>query len=40
MKKIIHKQNIRVRFFENAYKAFEKQQWAMKMYIDTLRGGF
>jgi hypothetical protein len=40
MKKIIHKQNTKVRFFETAYKAFEKQQWAMKMFIDVLRGGF
>jgi hypothetical protein len=40
MKNIIHKQNIRVRFFETAYKAFEKQQWSMKSFIDVLKGGF
>jgi hypothetical protein len=40
MKEIILKQKIRVRFFETAYKAFEKQQWGMKSFIDVLKGGF
>lgn len=40
MRKIIHKQEMRVRFFEMCYKAFEKQGWSMKSFIDTLKGGF
>jgi len=40
MKKILNRQKIRVRFFEMCYKAFEKQQWSMKSFIDTLKGGF
>ena len=39
MKRIIEKQKVRVRFFEIAYKAFEKMQWSMKGFIDTLRSG-
>jgi hypothetical protein len=37
MKKIIRKQEIKVRFFEMAWKAFEKQSWSMKMFLDTLK---
>lgn len=40
MKGIIRKQQTRVRFFEMAYRAFEKQQWSMKTFHDTLRSGF
>ena len=40
MKKIINNQKIRVRFFEMAYKGFEKMQWSMKSFIDTLKGGY
>jgi hypothetical protein len=38
MKKIIRRQKIRVRFFEMCWKAFEKQGWSMKGFIETLRG--
>ena len=40
MKKIISKQKNRVRFFEMAFRGFEKQQWAMKSFIDTLKAGY
>lgn len=40
MKKIINRQKIRVRFFEMGYKGFEKMQWSMKSFIDTLKGGY
>jgi hypothetical protein len=40
MTKIINRQKIRVRFFEMAYKGFEKMQWSMKSFIDTLKGGY
>jgi hypothetical protein len=40
MKKIIRGQEVRVRFFEMAYKAFEKQGWSMKSFIDTIKGGY
>jgi len=40
MKSIINRQNIRIRFFEMAYKAFEKQQWSMKIFSENLRGGY
>jgi len=38
MKKIIRKQEVKVRFFELAWKAFEKQSWAIKMFLETLKG--
>jgi len=37
-KELIRKQEIRVRFFEMAWKAFEKQSWNMKMFLETLKG--
>ena len=37
MKKIIRNQEIRVRFFEMCWKAFEKQNWSMKLFLDTLK---
>ena len=40
IKKIIRRQKVRVRFFEMAYKVFEKMQWSMKNYIDVLKGNF
>lgn len=40
MKKIVRKQEIRVRFFEMCWKSFDKQAWNMKMFIETLRGDF
>lgn len=40
MKNIIARQNVRVRFFEMAYKAFEKLQWSMKIFSENLRGGY
>lgn len=39
MKKIMKKQKIRVRFFEMAWKAFDKQGWNMKVYNDRDRRG-
>ena len=38
MKNIIRKQEIRVRFFEMAFKSFEGRKWSMKMFLETLRG--
>jgi len=40
MKKIMDRQSIKIRFFEMAYKAFEKQQWSMKIFSENLRGGY
>jgi hypothetical protein len=40
MKKIVRRQEIRVRFFEMCWKAFDKQQWSMRMFIETLKGEF
>ena len=40
MKRILANQKTRVRFFENCYKGFEKQQWSMKSFIDTIRSGY
>ena len=40
MEKIIKKQRIRVRFFEMAWKAFEKQGWNMKTYNDRDKRGY
>ena len=40
MKKIINRQKIRVRFFEMCYRGFEKMQWSMKSFIDTIKGGY
>lgn len=40
MKSIMSRQKARVRFFEMAYRGFEKQQWSMKSFIDTLRSGY
>lgn len=38
MQKIIRNQETKVRFFEMAFKAFEKQSWSMKMFLETLKG--
>ena len=40
MKKIIRRQNVRVRFFEMCWKGFEKQQWGIKSFLDTLKVGY
>ena len=40
MKKIVRKQEIRVRFFEMCWKSFDKQGWNLKLFIDTLKGDF
>lgn len=40
MKKIIRRQQVRVRFFEMCWKAFDKQNWSMKLFLDTLRQGY
>ena len=37
MKTIIRNQEVRVRFFEMCWKAFEKQSWSMKMFLETLK---
>jgi hypothetical protein len=37
MKTIIRNQEVRVRFFELCWKAFEKQSWSMKMFLETLK---
>ncbi len=37
MKNIIRIQEVKVRFFEMAWKAFEKLQWSMKLFVDTLK---
>lgn len=37
-KRIIRRQKVKVRFFEMCWKAFEKQAWSMKMFLETLRG--
>jgi len=39
MKKIMQKQKARVRFFEMAWKAFDKLQWTMKLFNDRDRRG-
>lgn len=39
LKKIMKKQQIRVRFFELCYKAFEQQGWRLKTYSDRDRMG-
>ena len=38
MKKIIRRQEVKLRFFEMAWKAFDKRQWSMKMFMETLKG--
>ena len=38
MKKIIRRQEIRLRFFEMCWKAFESRQWSMKLFMETLKG--
>ena len=38
MKKILRKQEIKLRFFEMAWKAFENRTWAMKLFVETLKG--
>ena len=40
MKNILNKQKIRVRFFEMSYRGFEKLQWSIKSYIDTVKSGY
>jgi hypothetical protein len=40
MKKILHRQEIRVRFFETCWRGFEKQNWSMKVFMDTLKQGY
>lgn len=37
MKSIVRKQEIKTRFFEMCFKSFEKRQWSMKLFIDTLK---
>ena len=37
MKKIIRRQQVRVRFFNMCWKGFEKQNWSMKLFLDTLK---
>lgn len=40
MKNIIRRQEIIVGFYEICFKAFEKQQWNLKVFYDSLKGGF
>jgi len=40
MKKILHRQEIKVRFFETCWKAYEKQNWAMNTFLGTLKAGY
>lgn len=40
MKKIIRRQETRIRFFKMCWKGFEKQQWNIKMFLDTLKTGY
>lgn len=40
MKNIMDKQNVRIRFFEIAYKAFEQLGWRLKTFSENLRGGY
>ncbi len=37
MKQIIRRQNIKVRFFKMCYQAFDKQQWNMKLFWETIK---
>jgi hypothetical protein len=39
MKKLMAKQQIKVRFFEMCWKAFDKQGWSMKTYSDREKMG-
>lgn len=39
LEKIMKRQRVRVRFFEMAWKAFDKQGWNMKVYNDRDRRG-
>ena len=39
MKKIIQKQQIRVRFFEMCYRSFERRGWNMKVFSDREKYG-
>lgn len=37
MRKIIRRQRVKVRFFEMCYKAFERQQWNLKTFWETIK---
>lgn len=37
MKKIMRRQEIKVGFFEICFKAFEKQQWNLKLFYDQIK---
>jgi len=37
MNKLIRRQKVKVRFFEMCYKAFEKQQWNLKLFWETIK---
>jgi hypothetical protein len=39
MKKILAKQQVRVRFFDMCFQAFEKMGWSMKTFTDRERIG-
>ena len=39
MKKILRRQDARVKFFEMAFKGFEQAGWRMSKFIDAMRGG-
>jgi len=37
MKKLIRRQNIKVRFFKLCYQAFDKMGWSMKLFWETIK---
>jgi len=40
MKKIVRRQEIRVRFFDMCQRGFDKQGWSMRTFIETLKGDY
>lgn len=36
-KKIIRRQNIKVRFFKLCYQAFDKQSWNLRLFFETIK---
>lgn len=40
LKGLLRKQELRAKYFEAVWSAFEKQGWAIRNYIDMQKGGF
>jgi hypothetical protein len=40
LKGLLRKQELRSKYFESVWSAFEKQQWAIKSWIENNKGGF